>query len=387
VSPYDRVVPPTRSTRQAAASRQPALLRVGRFFGVPIYFAPSWLLIAAIITALYGSIVRDLVDDISSPASYLAAFGFAVALAICVLAHELGHTAVSLALGQPVNRVVIFFLGGISEISGTIERARDELLIALAGPAVSALLAGLAGAALVFTPHGSLAWALLLLLCWSNLIVAAFNLLPGLPLDGGRVVRSVTWAVSHSPGTGTRVAGWAGRVIAVLIVLGSVFAFYVSWGAYVGLLDLVLALFIWNGATQALRGAAISDRLDRLRLGDLVRPGVLVHSDVSVAEALRRTRDRAAGGIVVTDSADRPQAIVTESRVRELPAERQPWTRVGEVARAIEPGLLLPDTLRPADLMAAVRATPASEYLVVHPDGTLAGILATTDLAAALGSS
>jgi Zn-dependent protease len=359
---------------------------VGRFFGVPVYFSPSWLIVAALITALYSSIVRSLVDRVATTTSYLAAFGFAVALALCVLAHELGHTAVSLALGKPVSRVVIFFLGGVSEIAGELERARDELLIALAGPVVSALLAGIAGAAFAFTVHGSLAWALLLLLIWSNVIVAAFNLLPGLPLDGGRVLRALTWAVSGSASTGTRVAAWAGRAIAALIVLGSTVILFEGWGAYVWLVDIVMALFIWNGATQSLRATSISDRVDRLELSTLLRPGVLVHGDVSLAEAVRRTRDRSAGGIVITDSADRPQAIVMEARVREVPPERQPWTRVGEVARAIEPGLLLPESLRPAELLAAVRATPASEYLVVHPDGSLAGILAATDLAAMLGS-
>ena len=90
---------------------------------------------------------------------------------------------------------------------------------------------------------------------------------------------------------------------------------------------------------------------------------------------------------MVTDSADRPQAIVAESRVREVPPERQPWTRISEVARALEPGLILSDSLNPGQLLAAVRATPASEYLVLHADGSPAGILAASDLAAALGGS
>jgi Zn-dependent protease len=380
-------VQPRRAGRAGSEPRSPALLQIGRFLGVPLYFAPSWLFVAALTTALYSSLIRDLVDNASTQMSYFAAFGFAVALALCVLAHELGHTAVSLALGKPVKRVVIFFLGGISEITGTIERARDELLIAIAGPLVSGLLAGLAAAALTFTRHGTLAWAILLLLTWSNIIVAVFNLLPGLPLDGGRVVRAITWGVSRSEGTGTRVAAWAGRGIAVLIVAFALWSLTTGWGNIAVLFDVLMAAFIWFGATQALRSAVVTDKVAQLRLSDLLRPGVLVHADVSVAEAVRRTRERLAGGIVVTDGADRPQAIVTESRVRAVPVERQPWTSVGEVARAIEPGLLLPETLGPDELLAAVQATPATEYLVVHADGSLAGILASSDLAAALGAN
>jgi Zn-dependent protease len=373
--------------RQDRVRREPVLLRVGRFYGVPLYFAPSWVLIAAVITALYSSIVRQLVDGVSTGASYAAAFGFAVALALCVLAHELGHTAVSLALGRPVRRVVIFLLGGVSEIEGEMERPRDELLIAIAGPLVSALVAGLAGAAYGFTADGTLAAALLLLLFWSNVIVAVFNLLPGLPLDGGRVLRAITWAISRSPGTGTRVAAWAGRVVAVLLALGSLAFLRDSWGAGTVVLDLLLAYFIWNGATQALRGAGAAERLAVVRIATLIRPGLLVPAEMSVAEALRRTRESSAGGIIVTDSADRPQAIVEEARVRALAPEQQPWTRVTEVARAIEAGLVLSDSLGPEELIAAIRATPASEYLVVHPDGSLAGIFATSDLAALMNGT
>jgi Zn-dependent protease len=339
--------------RPERAGREPVLLRVGRFFGVPLYFAPSWILIATLITVLYSSIVRELVNGIGVAASYLAAFGFAVALALCVLAHELGHTAVSLALGKPVRRVVIFLLGGVSEIEGEMERARDELLISLAGPFVSALIAGLSAAAALFTHSGSLAAALLSLMFWSNVVVAVFNLLPGLPLDGGRVLRALTWSVSRSWATGTKVAGWAGRLIAVGLVLASILL--------------------------------VTDGFGAVRLGDLLRPGLLVHADVSVAEALRRTRELSAGGIIVTDSNEHPSAIVEESRVRALPFDRQAWTNVGELARRLEPGLILPETLGASELIAAMRATPANEYLIVRRDGSLAGVLTTSDLAAALG--
>jgi Zn-dependent protease/CBS domain-containing protein len=366
--------------------REPALPRVGRFAGVPLYFAPSWALIAAVITVLYSSVIQDSVDGIGTGTAYAAAFGFAVALALCVLAHELGHTAVSLALGKPVRRVVILFIGGVTEITDEIERARDEFLVAVAGPLVSALIAGLAYSGAAFTDDHTLPRVLLLLLMWSNIVVAVFNLLPGLPLDGGRVVRALTWSLARSKRTGTRVAAWGGHAIGVLLAVGAAWLLFRGWGPFAAVLVFVMALFIWNGATQALRSADVLDRLSRVRLADLLRPGVLVQADVSVAEAIRRTRERAAGGIVVIDRADRLQAIVTEARIREVPLDRQPWTSVSECARALEPGLLLADTLQPSDLLAAIRATPASEYLVLRADGAPAGILASSDLAAALGA-
>jgi Zn-dependent protease/CBS domain-containing protein len=361
------------------------LLHVGSFRRVPLYFAPSWVLIAALITITYHGIVYDLVDRISRPMSYVVAFGFAVLLALCVLAHELGHTAVSLALGQPVRRVVIFLLGGVSEIEGEIRRARDELLIAIAGPLVSLAIGGGCWLAQGFAPTDSVLSALLVLLALSNGVVAGFNLLPGLPLDGGRALRAGVWRLTRSRLTGTRVAAWGGRVVAILVAGSAVLLDAGGgWSVGTGVFWLALAAFIWIGATQSLRYAELQDRLPRVSMRRLVRPGVLVHADVPVAEALRRVWQAQARGLVVVDSADEPRAIVDEARIGAVPPERRPWVAVSEVARAIEPGMVLGVDLSGDGLLDALRDTPAHEYLVVHRDGSLAGILAAADLVAAL---
>jgi Zn-dependent protease/CBS domain-containing protein len=362
------------------------LLHVGSFRRVPLYFAPSWVLIAALITIMYNGLIYDRVDGISRPVSYVVAFGFAVLLALCVLAHELGHTAVSLALGQPVRRVVIFLLGGVSEIEDEIRRARDELLIAITGPLVSLAIGGGCWLAYEFAPTASVLSVLLLLLAASNLLVGGFNLLPGLPLDGGRVLRAGIWRLTRSRLTGTRVAAWGGRILAILVAGSAVLvdAGGGGWSFGTGVFWLALAAFIWIGATQSLRYAELQERLPRVSMRRLVRPGVLVHADVPVGEALRRVWQAQARGLVVVDSADEPRAIVDEARIRAVPPERRPWVAVSEVARPIEPGMVLGVDLSGDGLLNALRETPAHEYLVVHRDGSLAGILAAADLVAAL---
>ena len=362
------------------------LLPVGSFRGVPLYFAPSWVLIATLITITYNGIIYQLVDGLSRPLSYLYAFVFAVLLALCVLAHELGHTAISLVLGQPVNRVVIFLLGGVSEIEGEIRRPRDEVLIALAGPFVSLALAGLAWLGHAFVPDATVLSVLLALLVWSNLVVALFNLLPGLPLDGGRALRAGVWGATRSRLTGTRVAAWAGRVLAVLVagsaVLLDVGGF--NWSIGTGVFGLLLGAFIWIGATQSLRVAELEQRLPHLSVRRLLRPGLLVHSDLPVSEAIRRAGEARVRGIVVVDSSDRPQAIVDEARIAAVPLEQRPWVRVAGVARPLEAGMVLGINLVGDELLTALRTTPANEYLVVNPDGSYAGVLASKDLVAQL---
>jgi Zn-dependent protease len=378
------VQPPQRSAEPSSGRPFGRALPVGRFFGVPLYFAPSWLLIAALITASYAGVIYDTVSGIGRATSYLIAFCYAVLLALCVLAHELGHTAVSLVRGTPVRRVVIFLLGGVSELDEDIDRAGDEFLIAAAGPLVSAAIAGAAAIGHLFLTPNSIGWVLLVLLMWSNVVVAAFNLLPGLPLDGGRLLRAAVWKLARSKLTGTRVAAWAGRVIAVLVAAAAVLLNGENRQVGTGLLGIALAAFIWIGATQSLRLGELAERVPSLSARQLLRPGLFVPGDMSVAEALRRTWESNARGLLIVDSADRPRAIVDELRIRAVPFERRAWVSVSEVARPLEPGLILPADLTGEQLMSAIRATPSREYLVVEPDGTPAGILSATDLAARL---
>jgi Zn-dependent protease len=361
-------------------------LPVGRFFGVPVYLAPSWVFIALIITVTYAQPISRAVDDISSAGSYAVAFAFAVLLAMSLLAHELGHTAVSLAFGMPVRRVVIFLLGGVSEIEKEPQRPAEEYLVAIAGPLVSLLLAGIGAAALPATGHGSVARVVLMLLVLSNLFVAGFNLLPGLPLDGGRLLRAVVWWRSRSRLTGTRAGAWGGRAVAGLVLVVAVATVEPSGGLALGnlVLAFLLATFIWVGASQSLTAATVTSRLPRLRIGELVRPSLDVPPDLPIAEALRRAWETQVRALVVVDGTGRPRAIVSEAHVMAVPESRRPWTPVADVARPLEPGLTLPDALAGEDLLDAFRKAPASEYLVVGSDGHTIGVLSAVDVARVL---
>ncbi len=369
---------------QKDAPRRFSSLRVGSFFGVPIFFAPSWLLIAGFLTVYYAPVIRDVLDGASGSTAYALALVFAVLFALCVLAHELGHTAVSLVLGHKVKRIVIFLLGGVSEIEKEPTRPRDEFFIALAGPMVSVLIAAGSFAGVLAVRSHTAPWILLVLLFGSNAAVAIFNLLPGLPLDGGRVLRAVVWAISHSQFTGTRAAAWTGRVVAILVAVATLVIDRASWGFAAGLIGLLMAAYLWVAATQTLRTANLMEHLPQIHLAQFLRPGVMLPPDLSVAEALRRAWENQALGLVVLDSADRPSAIVDEARIGAVPAERRPWTSVAAVARPLEPGLILPVSLAGEALLEALQKTPANEYLVVNDDGSPAGVVASSDLVIAL---
>src|SRR5258708_18746590 len=189
---------------------------MGAPFGIPISVSPAWFLLAAFITYYFG---QQISDDAFGSWRYAIAFGFAVLLYLSVLLHELAHSVVAKHFGLPVRRIVIYFLGGVSEIEREPETPGREFAVAVAGPALSFALAGIfwgVWEALPSTtdssPTGLLVAIYLVFAVWTaNLVVGVFNMLPGLPLDGGRVLRSIVWAVTKKAMNGTIAAAWTGR--------------------------------------------------------------------------------------------------------------------------------------------------------------------------------
>ncbi|MDQ1735567.1 MAG: hypothetical protein QOH56_1818 [Pseudonocardiales bacterium] len=369
------------------------LLRLGSVLGVPVFVTPSWLLIAGFITISYSDFLRSRIAGLSAGGSYALSLAFAVALAASVLAHELGHTVVSRLVGLKVDRIVVFLLGGVSEIDGEAQRPRDEFAIAAAGPFVSFLLAAGCWVGSLGPSAQSSAAVMLALLAWSNLVIAVFNVLPGLPLDGGRLVQALVWMLGGSRSRGAVIAAWSGRVMAGLLALGVlVLGAVVDNGRPVTLSSLgatamgfAVAAFLWFGATQTLRVEALGRRASALQLSRLIRPTIFLPSSTPISEAVRRAAESRAAGIVVIDSSGRSRALVRESDITGLDPVQRPWATLADVSRPLEPGLIMADTLSGEALLSAVRAVPASEYLVVGSDGISRGVIATSDLARALG--
>jgi CBS domain-containing protein len=218
---------------------------------------------------------------------------------------------------------------------------------------------------------------------WANLVVGIFNLLPGLPLDGGRMLRAVIWKLAGRQSTATIAAAWAGRVLAVSLfavpfVLGKVNG---TGGDLVSVLWLaVIAVFMWTGAGQAIKATRFRERLPALQARRLARKAVSVAADTPVAEAIRRAEENQARAVVIVDREDKPIAILNETAVMATPEQRRPWLEAGALARTLEPSLVLSADLSGLALLEAIRRAPATEYLLVEPSGQVYGVLAARDV-------
>jgi Zn-dependent protease len=361
---------------------------IGRPFGVPVYVAPTWFLIAALITVSFAGSVESRVDGIGQW-KYAVSLTFAILLYLSVLVHELCHTVVALRFGLPVRRISLYLLGGVSEIEKPAQTPAREAGIAFAGPFISLVIGLLSLGLLQVLEEGTVARVLAGGLMYSNLVVGVFNLLPGLPLDGGRILSAGVWRATGQRHTGAVVAAWAGRGVAVL-VLAIPALLAVRADRPVDVIDIVwgalLASFIWMGASQSLQIAQVQRRIPSLSARSLTRRAIPVPFDTPLAEALRRLNEAGARGMVVISADGTPIGIVHEAAVRAIPEARRPWVPVGDLSRRIQAGHVVSAALSGEELVEALTRLPSSEYLVVEPNGDIYGVLAAADVERAVAA-
>ncbi|MER6684154.1 site-2 protease family protein [Streptomyces olivaceoviridis] len=364
---------------------------MGRPFGVPVYVAPSWFLVAALITWVFGGQLDRVLPELGA-ARYLVSLFFAVAFYASVLVHELAHTIAAIRFKLPVRRIQLQFFGGVSEIEKEAETPGREFVLAFVGPLLSLVLAGLFYLAMKPVEPGTVPGVLLAGLMVSNLIVAIFNLLPGLPLDGGRMLRAVVWKISGKPMTGTVAAAWVGRALAVSVLIG--LPLLNQSGALGGsgedmggmdtvtdaLLAAILAAIIWTGAGNSLRMARLREHLPELRARTLTRRAVPVENDTPLSEALRRANAAGARALVVVDADGTPLSLVREAAIVGVPEHRRPWVAVSGLAQELTDGMRVSAELAGEELLDVLRATPATEYLVVEETGEIYGVLSAADV-------
>ena len=374
------------STPQKQKQKQPQRRVAGpgivlaRPFGIPVHISPYWFVIAGVFIFVDAN---NLASTFHGATRFVVAAAFVVLLYLSVLVHELSHSVVARGFGLPVRRILLYPLGGFSEIEREPQTPGREFLVSAAGPALSLLLAAGGWGLTHVVTAGTIGGTLISQLMWANLIVGGFNLLPGLPLDGGRMLRAAIWKVTGRPGTSTIAAAWAGRVLALglfVLVLAPPVESRFGGDMYSVIWLAVVAAFMWTGAGQAIKATRFRERLPALQARRLARKAVSVAADTPLAEAIRRADESKARAVVVVDHDDKPIAILNETAVMATPEQRRPWIDAGSLARTLEPSLVLSADLSGMALLDAIRQAPATEYLLVEPSGQVYGVLAARDV-------
>lgn len=361
---------------------------VGRVAGVPVVLGPGWLFASLLLVAVFGPTATAAIPGIDRVGGFLVAAGWALLLYGSILLHELAHAFAGRARGVPVRQVNLTLIGGHTEMddAGT---PGTSAFIAAAGPLANLVVAGVAAAlAAVVPPWGAAAW-LLVSLAGANVLVTVFNLLPGLPMDGGWILEALVWRVTGRRASGTVAAAWIGRVVGVGLLAAAVvvplvrgdrpLVLQVAWAAFIGAM-------LWTSAGAFLRRVAGLRALGGLDVARLARPAVVVRAGGTLAEALAAAPDPGAAGVIAADADGQPLGYVDPAAVEAVPAAARATTPLAAVLvplpadAVVDAGLVGEAAAR--EIARAARLSPV--MAVRGDDGRFVGLLRHADVVAAL---
>ena len=368
-----------RAVPSAYARRVPGSVRIARLFGIDINIHFSWILIFFLVVLNLADSFPQQFPQWSNQKGLVVAAITAFLFFGSVLGHELAHSLVARRFQMSVSSITLFLLGGVANLRKEPPSAQAEFFMAVAGPATSVVI-GVVGLGVAFLidpralPNAEAIQAVAAYLGTVNLYLAAFNMIPGFPLDGGRVLRSIIWAVSGDRTRATTIAARGGQVVAVAF---GAFVFYEviilrdASGLWLGL----IAYFLWNAASSSLQQERISSAVGGAKVGPLMTtdfkstpPGVMVGQvirDLVLPMNLRA---------IPVVSGDRFIGLVAIGDLRKVDQSRWVETLVEQV---MTPAAELP-TVSPDDPLAtALERFSATELplLPVIKDGRLVGIL------------
>jgi len=315
-------------------------IQLGKLFGIPFKLHYSWFLIFIFITVILSyAYYPEVTDDSWSTAAY---WGLGVLTSLLffasVVIHELSHSAVAIRGGMPVKSITLFFFGGVAQITREATKPITELKMAIAGPLASIALAGL---------YYGIFWIssgfneYLAVVCWwlalINGVLAVFNMIPGFPLDGGRVFRSIVWLVTGNYMRATRIATMAGRGVAYLFILGGIVLLFLPQWLFNGLWFLFLGFLLHSAATTSYRQAVLLDALRGFTAQDVMtRDPPLVPRNLTIRELIQRRFLPTSSQFFLVVEGESVGGLLTLRRIKGIPKEEWDIITTGQAMTPVE---------------------------------------------------
>jgi Zn-dependent protease/predicted transcriptional regulator len=354
----------------------PGSFRIGSIAGIDIFINVSWLIILVFLTFDLANSWFPTANPGFSTSTYLV-LGFisAILLFVSVLLHELAHSLVARARGLPVKSIVLFIFGGVSNIEQEPERPGVEFQMAFVGPVVSLLIGAVCYVlSLPLRGVNSPLESLLLYLTVSNILLGVFNLLPGFPLDGGRVLRSIIWKITGNAQKATRIATFVGQALAYLIILWGIIQFF-SGTAFAGLIIIFTGWFLLNAAQSARTQSTIESVFRGVTVGEVMSTNVVtVPANVSLQKLVDEYFLPHGLSSAFVMQADFLAGLITLAEIRHVPRDQWAQTPVGFAMIPIDRLHVLSPQQKLSEVLARLDSHEAGQLPVVQ-DGRLLGVL------------
>ena len=299
-----------------------ASIKIGKVLGIPVSLHFSWFIIFFLFTFIFQRHFESNYGSWSPGEIWAAALATSLLLFVSVLAHELSHSLIAISRGIPVNGITLFIFGGVSQIAQEARRPFTEFIVAIVGPFASIALGfAFLGLAIGFDGISRHLSAIAQILFYANIALGIFNMIPGFPMDGGRVLRAVAWRVTRSYWRATWLATMVGQAIALAMIVGGItMAIFDGdniaqwlWMAFVGVFLQVLA-------SSSHRQSRIRERLQNHTAGDLMIPGLpTAPADITLNQIMENyAHSPGSPEVILLTRAGHIEGVITLDKVRQV---------------------------------------------------------------------
>lgn len=356
--------------------------KIGSLFGIPLFLDPLWFVIFGLVTLNFGFAYQSWGNLVG----WFAAVVMALLLFVSVLLHELGHSLTAQAQGIKVNRITLFLFGGIAAIEEESKTPGKAFQVAIAGPLVSISLFVLLRLLATITPASTISAAVINDLGRINLVLALFNLLPGLPLDGGQVLKAALWKATGNRFQAVRGAARAGQILGYTAIALGLLVDYLTSDLGTGLWIALLGWFGIRNATNYQRVTVLQETLLQINANEVMTRDFRV---VDAEQSLRDFTDillleNNPLQVYFADSDGRYRGLVNADQIRQI--ERSEWeTRtVQTIVTALSEIPSVPESARLADVIIKLEDAQLAWITVISPAGAVAGIIDKGDIISCL---
>jgi len=317
-------------------------IRLGRLFGIEVGLHYSWFIIALLITMSLGSQFQATHKDWGSNVIWALSILTALLFFVALLAHEMSHALVARTRGLTTKAITLFALGGVAQIEKEPEDAKTEFLVGIVGPLSSAVIGvvslGVAwalgwrmGSAPETPLHAMFVW-----LGYINLSLAAFNMIPGYPLDGGRILRSILWLSSGDPLRATQRAATVGKAIALLFIAFGIFRFFGGAG-FGGLWIAFIGWFLMQAAAASYSSVALTEGLKGVKVSDIMTSDCeTLDGNMNVEQFVENYLLRSGRRCFMVQQNGEITGLVTPHEIKELERPRWPYMTLADVMRSLD---------------------------------------------------
>ncbi len=355
-------------------------VRLARFGSVEVFIHWSWMIIATLLTLGFWGQLTTANEDLGEARAWLLAVTGSVVFFASVLIHELAHAFMAIARGIEVKGITLYLFGGATEADASSRTAGDEFVIAIVGPLTSLAIAAVLGGAWALLESSDAALAGLVgYLAFVNVILAVFNLVPGLPLDGGRVMRATIWAVTGDFAKATRVAGSAGVAVGYLLIGAGLVELWT--GNVGGLWFAAIGWMISSAARRTVEQEQLRDAFAGQTAADVMTsPLLTVPADEPLTVTVRERFARQSPTVFPVVDGDRLIGTIGVAAVQGMDPDQVATLTAGELARSVDPELLVEPDRPMNEVVALLAGSGGGTRVLVVEGGRPIGIISPRDI-------